>query len=408
MKTKNTQKAKYQSISKGLGITGLVLGILTLLVSFIPLFGLFAIFFGIIAVSISLIGLVIALKHNHEKGLLIGALTCSLLGCAIAYSQYVAMNALTNEIVKETNTLLDEKSIETKPIKNEIKENGKKNTRNKDIALVLEYLNKSKQEVSDENGLPLNYEYEVKWGEIKNIGKTNVFSNKGTYRTSMFLEIFVSKIDWILSLNGKHIKTVTLISHVYELNELNPSGSSKIPTEFTKEQLIYTPKIDDIKVQKEIIKKVTEPKFYQSFLKKSENDKKVSNDYINATSELIKSSNILNIKTVEDYKKVKVIIDKEKKEVVNKTKTEVNVKEKKYSKELLITVDNLRVRTSPDLDSEKIENLPLNTIVEFLDKKSDDKTKVTIKGKEINEYWYQIKTPSGNIGWIHGCCFEEK
>lgn len=79
MKTENTQKANYQSISKGLSITGLVLGILTLLISFIPLFGLFAIFFGVIAVSISLIGLVIALKHNHEKGLIIGALICSLL-----------------------------------------------------------------------------------------------------------------------------------------------------------------------------------------------------------------------------------------------------------------------------------------------------------------------------------------
>lgn len=103
MKPENTEKTKYQSISKGLGITGLVLGILTLLISFIPLFGLFVIFFGIIAVSISLIGLTIALKHNHEKGLIIGALICSLSGCGIAYSQYAALNAITNEIVKEGN-----------------------------------------------------------------------------------------------------------------------------------------------------------------------------------------------------------------------------------------------------------------------------------------------------------------
>ena len=52
MKTEINQKTKYESLSKGLGITGLVLGIITLLVSFIPCFGLFAIFFGIIAIMV--------------------------------------------------------------------------------------------------------------------------------------------------------------------------------------------------------------------------------------------------------------------------------------------------------------------------------------------------------------------
>ena len=106
MKTEINQNVKYTSLSKGFGITGLVLGILTLLISFIPCFGLFAIIFGIIAIMVSLIGLVIALKHNHEKGLIIGALICSLLGCGIAYSQYAAINSITNEIVKETNIRL--------------------------------------------------------------------------------------------------------------------------------------------------------------------------------------------------------------------------------------------------------------------------------------------------------------
>tara|TARA_R110001632_G_scaffold226124_4_gene359582 strand:- start:7089 stop:8303 length:1215 start_codon:yes stop_codon:yes gene_type:complete len=404
MEEEINQKVKYQSISKGLGITGLVLGIVTLLVSFIPCFGLFAVFFGIIAVSISLIGLVIALKHNHEKGLLIGALSCSLLGSGIAYSQYAAMNAITNEIVKEVNTLTNESELESL---NDKKKN-KTTSKNKDIALVLDYMVKSKQEVTDENGLPLNYEYEVKWGKSKNIGKTDIYSNKGDYRNSLYLNLLVSEIDVILNLNGKHIKTVKLISHIYELNELNAFGSSKIPTEFKKKELLYTPALDDKSVQKEIIKKVTEPKFYQSLLKKSDNDKKVSNDWINATSKLITSSNILNIKTIEDFQKtvdvksIKVNNDEDVVNVVDNNKDKVSIKQ------LKITVDNLRVRTSPDLDADKIENLPLNTLVEFLDKKSDNNTVVKIKGKEINEYWYQIKTPSGNIGWIHGCCFETK
>ena len=314
------------------------------------------------------------------------------------------MNAITNEIVKEANTLTNESELESL---NDKKKN-RTTSKNKDIALVLDYMVKSKQEVTDENGLPLNYEYEVKWGKRKNIGKTDIYSNKGDYRNSLYLNLLVSEIDVILNLNGKYIKTVKLISHIYELNELNPFGSSKIPTEFKKKELLYTPALDDKSVQKKIIKKVTEPKFYQSLLKKSDNDKKISNDWINATSKLITSSNILNIKTIEDFQKtvdikgIKVNNDEYVVNVVDNNKDKVSIKQ------LKITVDNLRVRTSPDLDADKIENLPLNTLVEFLDKKSDNNTVVKIKGKEINEYWYQIKTPSGNIGWIHGCCFETK
>jgi len=401
MKTENNQKVKYESLSKGLGITGLVLGIVTLLVSFIPCFGLFAVFFGIIAIIVSLIGLVIALKHDHEKSLIIGAIICSLLGCGIAYSQYATMNSITNEIVKEANKTNN--GSKKKLIENETNPSKKNNlSENKDAALVLEYMQNSKKDVSDENGLPLNYEYKINWGKSKSLGKTVVFSNKGDFRNSLFLELLISEIEVVLSLNGKHSKTVKLISHIYELNELNPLGYSKIPTKFKKEEFVYTPALDDIGVQKEIIKDVTEPKFYQSLYKKTEHDKKVSNDWINATSELIKSSNILNIKTLEDFGKI--IVSEKNIEVKKEEVTSVDIEVKK----LLITVDNLRVRTSPDLDAEKIENLPLNSKVEFLNEKSDKKITVTIKGKEIDEYWYKVKTPSGNIGWIHGCCFDEK
>ena len=79
------------------------------------------------------------------------------------------------------------------------------------------------------------------------------------------------------------------------------------------------------------------------------------------------------------------------------------VEEKEY---LTISVDNLRVRISPDLDSDKIENLAIGSIVEFLDK-SNNQTTVTIKNNEITDYWYKVKTQSGNVGWIHGCCFDK-
>jgi len=81
-------------------------------------------------------------------------------------------------------------------------------------------------------------------------------------------------------------------------------------------------------------------------------------------------------------------------------------KKDEKQKFLTISVDNLRVRTSPELDSEKIENLAIGSKVEFLEK-SNNQTTVTIKNNEITEYWYKVKTPSGNIGWIHGCCFDK-
>ncbi|WP_452232589.1 YARHG domain-containing protein [Lacinutrix sp. MEBiC02595] len=76
------------------------------------------------------------------------------------------------------------------------------------------------------------------------------------------------------------------------------------------------------------------------------------------------------------------------------------------NQKLTISVDNLRVRKSPELDSEKIENLAIGSEVEFLEK-SNNQTTVTIKNNEITEYWYKVKTPSGKIGWIHGCCFDK-
>ncbi|MFV0530909.1 MAG: hypothetical protein ACK5MD_05680 [Flavobacteriales bacterium] len=105
MTVENTQRKKYQSVSHGIGITGLILGILTLLVSFIPCFGIFAIIFGVIGVLISLVGLGIALKHDHPKGLIIGALITAFLGCAIAYSQYSAIRSIGEEAVKHQNKI---------------------------------------------------------------------------------------------------------------------------------------------------------------------------------------------------------------------------------------------------------------------------------------------------------------
>jgi hypothetical protein len=98
------------------------------------------------------------------------------------------------------------------------------------------------------------------------------------------------------------------------------------------------------------------------------------------------------------------------KKITNKTIKRDELKNKKIEKQgsiyYTINVDNLRVRTSPLLNSEKIENLSTGSDVEFIEK-STNQTTVNIRNKEITEYWYKVKTPSGNIGWIHGCCFDK-
>ena len=91
---------------------------------------------------------------------------------------------------------------------------------------------------------------------------------------------------------------------------------------------------------------------------------------------------------------------------LNIKKTTKESYNKIIKKTYIITVDNLRVRTSPELGSEKIENLVIGSEVEFI-QKSNNQTTVTINNNKITEYWYKVKTPSGKIGWIHGCCFNK-
>jgi hypothetical protein len=73
-----------------------------------------------------------------------------------------------------------------------------------------------------------------------------------------------------------------------------------------------------------------------------------------------------------------------------------------------ITEDNLRLRALPSLDADKITNLPAGTMVKYLNEKSEQKVEVEINNETIINYWYKVQTDSGEIGWIHGCCFEQQ
>ena len=71
-------------------------------------------------------------------------------------------------------------------------------------------------------------------------------------------------------------------------------------------------------------------------------------------------------------------------------------------------VDNLRVRAKPELKGGSLELLPINKEITYLGEKSKNQTTVTLNGENITDYWYKVKTPKGNIGWVHGCCVSFK
>lgn len=167
--------------------------------------------------------------------------------------------------------------------------------RKKDIELVKTYMKNSKKNLTDKNGFTINYEYEIKWGRKKSLAMTDTIANQGEYRNAMFLKLYIAELFIHLKLNGEQTKKVKFISHIYDFNELNPLLSSRIPKNYRNEKFIYTPDLDEISVQRKIIKKVTKPNFYQSGLIQNDNDKRLSNDWINVTSKLIKDSNILQL-----------------------------------------------------------------------------------------------------------------
>lgn len=72
-----------------------------------------------------------------------------------------------------------------------------------------------------------------------------------------------------------------------------------------------------------------------------------------------------------------------------------------------VTQDNLRLRDSPSLDAIKVTNLPMGTIVRYLNEKSENRVEVQINDAPVLNYWYKVQTDIGEIGWIHGCCFQQ-
>ncbi len=69
---------------------------------------------------------------------------------------------------------------------------------------------------------------------------------------------------------------------------------------------------------------------------------------------------------------------------------------------LYVTIDGLKLRKGPSLDSMTILKLPLFEKVYFLDEVTDFKQKINLGRKVTEEPWVKIKTKKGQSGWVYG------
>lgn len=70
---------------------------------------------------------------------------------------------------------------------------------------------------------------------------------------------------------------------------------------------------------------------------------------------------------------------------------------------LYVTLQDLKVRKAPSLDSTIITLLQLHDEVMFMDKRTNFREKINIGNGEItNEPWIYIRTRKGQTGWVYG------
>lgn len=70
----------------------------------------------------------------------------------------------------------------------------------------------------------------------------------------------------------------------------------------------------------------------------------------------------------------------------------------------MVSVNNLRLRDGAELKANKIGLLPMHSEVVYLNEKSQYQQEVILNEGKVMDYWYKVKTTSGKVGWLHGCC----
>ncbi len=68
---------------------------------------------------------------------------------------------------------------------------------------------------------------------------------------------------------------------------------------------------------------------------------------------------------------------------------------------LYVSIDNLKLREKPNLQSRIIRELELFEEVSYLHEMTDFKQKINLGSEIANEPWVKVKTERGYIGWVY-------
>ncbi len=85
----------------------------------------------------------------------------------------------------------------------------------------------------------------------------------------------------------------------------------------------------------------------------------------------------------------------------NVTTDKKNTEDKHY---VAVTVNNSRVRSTPDLDGAVLERVREESVLEYMKDSTTFTTQVRMEGKTVEKPWYKVKTELGNEGWVSGVC----
>lgn len=69
--------------------------------------------------------------------------------------------------------------------------------------------------------------------------------------------------------------------------------------------------------------------------------------------------------------------------------------------EMLVYIDNLRIRDQPSMDGKEVAQLPENTVVRFVGEKSEHTEPIGIRGLKMDAPWLKIKTEGNVEGWAY-------
>lgn len=69
---------------------------------------------------------------------------------------------------------------------------------------------------------------------------------------------------------------------------------------------------------------------------------------------------------------------------------------------LYVTINNLKLRTGPSLDSAAVEILPLFEEVYFLNEVTEFTTELSLGYEMANEPWVKVRSKKGKDGWVYG------